>query len=124
MWSSVGSVGIVNTADIGKVVFIGAIAQLGFGIVGSAGPITAHLAERVRVPVPTETATIRYPVQAADFGVQAAGVSNLTVRYRDGNGSITVQLMQVAVETGLEEPIVTFQSGGVFPRSNTSRRKA
>jgi hypothetical protein len=32
MWSSVGSVGIVDSSDVGKVVFIGSIAQLGVGI--------------------------------------------------------------------------------------------
>jgi hypothetical protein len=118
MWSSVGSVGAVNNTDTGKVVFIGAIAQLGVGIGGiTSEPVVAPIEERIGVP--TVTATIRYPVQETDLGDHTPGVSNLTVRYRDGNGSVTVRLMQVAVDTGEETLLVTLQSGVGFNRSNS-----
>lgn len=46
-------------------------------------------------------------------------MSDLTVRYRDGNGSVTVHLIQVAVDTGVETAVVTLQSGVGFNRSNS-----
>ena len=127
MWSSVGSVGVVNNADTGKVVLIGSIAQLGVGIVGPVQAVGARISrkgskkgieERIGIGVPTVTATIRYPVQEADLGNQAPGVWDLTVRYRDGNGSVTVQLIQVAVGTGEEKAVVILQSGVGYNRSN------
>lgn len=119
MWSSVGSVGVANSSDLNKVVFIGSIAQLGVGIGGTAGSASARIEERIGIPIPTETATLRYPVHEADLGDQTPGVSDLTVRYRDGNGSVTVHLIQVAVDTGVETAVVTLQSGVGFNRSNS-----
>ena len=80
----------------------GSIAQLGVGIGGTAGSASARIEERIGIPIPTETATLRYPVHEADLGDQTPGVSDLTVRYRDGNGSVIVHLIQVAVDTGVE----------------------
>src|SRR3984893_3006425 len=56
LWSSVGSAGIVDPADIGKVVFAGPVAQMP-GVV-LAPPQTAATAA---APSPTK-AIIRYPV--------------------------------------------------------------
>ena len=119
MWSSVGSVGVANSADLNKVVLIGSIAQLGVGIGGTAGSASARIEERIGIPIPTETATLRYPVHEADLGEHATGLWDLTVHYRDGNGSVTVQLVQVAAETGMETAVVTLQSGAGFNRSNS-----
>jgi hypothetical protein len=47
------------------------------------------------------------------------GAWNLTVRYRNGNGSVVVQLMQVALATGVETLCVTLQSGVGRNRSNS-----
>jgi hypothetical protein len=60
LWSSVGSAGIVDPADIGKVVFAGPVAQMP-GVV-LAPPQTAATAA---VPSPTK-AVIRYPVTPVD----------------------------------------------------------
>jgi hypothetical protein len=119
MWSSVGSVGIANSADLNKVVFIGSIAHLGVGIGGSAGSASARIEEGIGIPIPTETATLRYPVHEVDLGDHTPGVWDLTARYRDGNGSVTVQLIQVAADTGMETAVVTLQSGAGFNRSNS-----
>jgi hypothetical protein len=118
MWSSVGSVGVMNNTDAGKVVFIGSIAQLGVGIGGATtGSVGPRIEERIGLP--TVTATLRYPVQGTDLGNQAPGVWNLTVRYRDGNGSVTVHIIQVAADTGEERAVATLQSGVGFNRSNS-----
>jgi hypothetical protein len=117
MWSSVGSAGAVNTADIGKVVFINSVAQLGPGgpIVVNE-PASARVAERIKRP--TASAVIRYPVQESDLENQKVGVWNLNVRYRDGNGSVVVQLIEVNIATGVEKLMVELQSGVGYPRSN------
>jgi hypothetical protein len=117
MWSSVGSVGIVDSSDVGKVVFIGSIAQLGVGILPplAEASVIPPIEERFRIPIATTTATIRYPVQEADLPDQTP---NLVVRYRDGAGSVTVQLIQVSVVTGMETPLIGLQSGVGYPRSN------
>jgi hypothetical protein len=60
LWSCVGSAGIVNTADISKVVFAGCVAQLP-GVV-LAPPNTAAGA----VVFPQIKAVIRYPVTPVD----------------------------------------------------------
>ena len=74
MWSSVGSVGVANSSDLNKVVFIGSIAQLGVGIGGTAGSASARIEERIGIPIPTETATLRYPEHEADLGDQTPGL--------------------------------------------------
>src|SRR5215831_14888106 len=106
MWSSVGSVGVMNSSDASKVFFAGSIAQLGIGIVGplpsSAAQVEEPRIEERLVGFPTTTATLRYQVQEADLGDSGPGVWNLTARYRDGNGSVVIQLMQVSLATGVE----------------------
>ena len=122
MWSSVGSVGVVDSSDVGKVVFLGSIAQLGVSILPPVAEtsVSAPIEERfgIGIPIPKVTATIRYPVHEADLGNFGPSLWDLTVRYRDGNGSVTVQLIQVSVDTGVETPLITLQSGAPFPRSN------
>jgi hypothetical protein len=117
MWSSAGSSGVANSSDLSKIVFAGSIAQLGIGIGGIAGSASAHI--EVTIGLPKETATLRYPVHQADLGDGAPAVWNLTVRYRDGNGSVTIQLIQVAVATGNETVVVVLQSGVGYNRSNS-----
>jgi hypothetical protein len=123
MWSSVGSVGVLNSSDAGKVLFTGSIAQLGIGVVGPQPSAAAHVEEpRIEermIGFPTVAATLRYPVQEVDLGDSGPGAWNLTVRYRDGNGSVVVQLMQVALATGVETLCVTLQSGVGRNRSNS-----
>ena len=118
MWSSVGSAGVVDSSDVGKIVFIGSIAQLGVGILPPVAEtsVSAPIDERVGIPIPKETATIRYPVQQEELGDDV--VRLLVVRYRDGNGSVTVQLIQVSAETGVETTLISLESGVGFPRSN------
>lgn len=122
MWSSVGSVGVMNSSDASKVFFAGSIAQLGIGIVGPLPSPAAQIEEpRIEerlIGLPTTTATLRYQVQEADLGDSGPGVWNLTARYRDGNGNVVIQLMQVSLATGVETLCVTLQSGVGYNRSN------
>lgn len=123
MWSSVASAGAVNTADIGKVVFLNSVAQLGPGGTVINEPVSASARVAQRIARPTVSAAIRYPVQESDLGNQAAGVWDLNVRYRDGNGSVNVQLIQVTVPTGVEKTMVALQSGSGFNRSDNFHKE-
>jgi hypothetical protein len=106
----------VNTADIGKVVFLDSVVQLGPGGTIINEPVSARVAERITRP--TVSAVIRYPVQESDLGNQAVGVWDLNVRYRDGNGSVNVQLIEVTMLTGAEKSVAVLQSGSGFNRSD------
>lgn len=116
MWSSVASAGAVDTADIGKIVFAKSVAQLGEGGGVVNRPVGAGVAERLALP--TISAAIRYPVRESDLGSQAVGVWGLTVRYRDGDGGVNVQVIEVAMVNGAEKLLVQLQSGVGYNRSN------
>jgi hypothetical protein len=93
---SVGSVGAVDPRDVGKVVFAGSIAQLGFGIGGLEPLVAASAAARV-IALPEVTATIRYGVPPEGvIGKELRDVA-LQLRYRDGNGRVVATLIEVAV---------------------------
>jgi hypothetical protein len=101
-WSSVGSAGIVNIPDINKVVFDGAIVQLiGEGTGGTE-------AERFPPP-PKISAVLRYPVSQADLSF-GPGVVDMRVRYRDGAGTVLVDLIQVSLVTGEETVLLGLDS--------------
>ena len=119
MWSSVGSVGAVNPADIGKIVIIDSVAQLGPGLGGveTAPASAAQHAERIRIP--KESATLRYPVFQGDLGDNRPGAWKLRVRYRDGDGSVLVQLMEVVVSTGIQTMRLELDSTQGYNPSNT-----
>jgi hypothetical protein len=110
LWSSVGSAGTVDTADIAKIVFSHSVAQLGPGVptvvVHSAQPAAASAV------LVTTRAVIRYGVTAVD------GVANtdkqtylLKLCYRDGPGQVLARLIGVDIQTGTESsPLVSFDS--------------
>jgi hypothetical protein len=69
LWSCVGSAGIVDPADVGKVVFAGPVAQMP----GLVLPDTGNTAV---APPPTK-AVIRYPVTPVDgVGLQTTQLSD------------------------------------------------
>jgi hypothetical protein len=106
-WSSVGSAGIVNIPDINKVVFDGAIVQL-IGE-GTGGTEKARAGERLPPP-PKISAVLRYPVSQADLGGSPVGEVDMTVRYRDGAGTVFVELIQVSFSTGEETRLISLDS--------------
>jgi hypothetical protein len=124
LWSSVGSAGIVDPADIGKVVFAGPVAQMP-GVV-LAPPQTAATAA---VPSPTK-AIIRYPVTPVDgVGLQSNPIERyvLNVLARQGRGSIHVRFLQVPIVTGPtpeigQTALFDFPIQNAHPGFNITRR--
>ena len=137
MWSSVGSAGTLDPSSVGKILFDGAIAQLGVGLGGVVVAASARTEARTeaagRVFFPTISATIRYAVTAPDGidGVDSYKVA-LQLRYRSGDGQVIATLFQVpmpvvpndpgsVIETPLNQydsniyggPVDTFQNGDV-----------
>jgi hypothetical protein len=115
MWSSVGSAGVVDTADISKIVFIQSVAQLGVG----GGVVLEPASQTAVVTSPKVIARIRYPVQQAELGNQNTGVWQLNVRLRDGDGDVLIELIRVTIATGDEHEIFTVEGGVGFNRSET-----
>jgi hypothetical protein len=115
-WSSAGSAGTVDIADLGKVVFDKSIVQLqGFDLVVGA----ANAAQPPVVsPFPVTRAVIRYGVTPVE-GVLLGGYA-LRLRYRDGAGQVVAHLIQVDIASGTETPVASFDSG-LFPRRNDFR---
>ena len=113
LWSSVGSAGAVNPPDIGKVVLVGPIAQLGeLGGVVSGSPKVA-----ARGAGPGTQAVIRYGVTAVDgaFNPIPNGLVGLAILCRPGDGQIAARLVQVAisgqpVSSVVETTLVEFQA--------------
>jgi hypothetical protein len=113
-WSSVGSAGIVNIPDINKVAFDGAIVQL----IGEGTGVGTEQARAERLPRPPEiSAVLRYPVSQADLGTFGPGVADMRVRYRDGAGTVLVNLIQVSLATG-EETVLLGLDSTQFNRQN------
>ena len=103
-WSSAGSAGTVDVADLGIVAFDKSIVQLkGFDLV------TQPLAVQSALAFPVTRAVIRYgvtPVQGVLTGVQLS----LRLRYRDGSGQVVAHLIEVDIPSGTETVRITFDS--------------
>jgi hypothetical protein len=111
MWSTVGSTGTVDLADVGKVIFAGSVVQLpgvtGGGTRGAQGESGAASPEAVGFPL--TTARIRYDV-TPDAGVNRF-LLILKLLYRGGAGRVVAKLVQVAIPqvgvTEVPQPAVT-----------------
>lgn len=103
MWSSAGSVGTVDLADISKIIFEGPLVQLGRGIL-PPGSQPAAVGSEV-------TATIRYGVPPDSFGT-FTDIANweLWVSFRQGDGRVIAQLMEVDINRGTETELLNFDS--------------
>ena len=101
-WSSAGSAGTVDVADIGKVVFANSVVQLP-GI-----DLVLH-AELAAVSAVQTKAVIRYgvtPVEAILNGVEVG----LKLCYRNGSGRAVAVLRQVEIASGNDTPTTRFDS--------------
>lgn len=116
LWSCVGSAGVVNLPDIGKIIFNQSVAQLGPGapVVVTQG-VQKEAAARVLPGTETVTAVIRYGVvpvdgvYVSDFPVGVVALA-LRLRYRDGSGQVLAKLIQVNIDSGTETTLLTFAS--------------
>jgi hypothetical protein len=115
-----GSVGTIDPNDIGKVVFDGAVAQLGHGIlppipVAEAAVGAQALAGPAGLPYASVSATLRYPVlrkmiQDYDPGPPGPGIPlwglGIELRWRNGDGRIEATLVETDVPVPASPPEV------------------
>jgi hypothetical protein len=98
-----GSLGIVDPADVSKVVFEGAVARLaGVEVVGPIAEVETHAAAGgpAREQV---SADIRYPVPDR-FAQAAVGVWAIIIRWRGGDGRVVARLMETPVPEFPSDP--------------------
>jgi hypothetical protein len=132
-WTTVGSAGTVDEADIAKVFFDHAIAQM--GRLTTTGPVTTKRA----IVLPIQSAVIRYNITAVDGlffqsgpcqlgpGDVCKGGVALTLRYLDtGNSArVVARLVEVNTTTGGETTRLTFDSNNpTFSPSNQYQVRA
>jgi hypothetical protein len=128
MWSTVGSTGTVDLADVGKVIFAGSVVQLpGVSSGGvSDSPIASGVASTEAAVFPKTTARIRYDV-TPDAGVNRF-LLTLKLLYRGGSGQVVAKLVQVSIpQVGISEvpepavsetTLLTFDSAADQPASS------
>jgi hypothetical protein len=115
MWSSVGSAGTLDPANEGKILFDGAIAQLGVGLGGVVAAASARAEARTeaagRAFFPRISATIRYAVTTPDGidGVDSFKIA-LQLRYRRGDGQVLATLFQVPIPVPPNDPGVVIET--------------
>ena len=91
MWSSVGSAGTLDPANEGKILFDGAIAQLGVSLIGVVGAPSARAEAAERLLFPRISATIRYAVTVPD-GID--GVDSFKVAFNCATAGETGKFSQ------------------------------
>jgi hypothetical protein len=120
VWTSVGSAGTLNQADLAKVSLQQSVVQLGTAI--EPPPQPAGSAPRAGAVLPTEQAVVRYNVTPVDGLLFAAANFryHLQIRYR---GRVTARLMEVDLESGAENQVILFDSSS-FPTSPNFQQHA
>jgi hypothetical protein len=104
VWTTVGSAGTLDQADLEKVHMLQSIVQLGVDLGSTQGAAAA-----TRVAIPPTQAVLRYNVTPVDglFFPTAKFTYQLQLRYR---GHVNAKLVQVSIDTGEETPLVLFDS--------------
>lgn len=109
LWTTVGSAGTVDEADVTKVILNRSTAQIGAPLVNQP------LAKKAIISFPTVSAVIRYNVTPVDglFAFpQAAHGFILRVRFLATNRSgVTAKLVEVDLNSGTETDRLLFDSG-------------
>lgn len=130
LWSCVGSAGVVNPPDLGKVIFNNSIVLLSPAGRPGGGVIEPEdrLATEARIGVETVTATIRYGVVPVEglyvrFDRQPPLELALALRYRDGSGYVVAKFIQLSLNDGTEYPIFTFDSRFIQPARNVFQQQ-
>jgi hypothetical protein len=111
-WTTVGSAGILNQADLAKVTLHDAIIQLGVAIAPPQAAAAAGPLGQRSLAFPTMQAVARYNVTPVDglFFDQVPSAPffyHLQLRYL---GHVTAKLVEVDLDTGSETPRVLFDS--------------
>ena len=108
-WTTVGSAGTLNQADLAKVTFHQSIIQLGTELLPP--PPAAAVADAPPadlVPLPTIQAVVRYNVTSAD-GLFNTGSFAYELRLRC-RGQIFARLIEVDLASGIENTRIQFNS--------------
>lgn len=119
IWTTVGSAGTVDEADVSKVFFDRSIAQMG-NVIGGSQPTSAATAI---IPQQTQSAVIRFNVTPVEglfavkppcftqTGTECPGIQ-LKLRYlASGNGArVVARLIEVDMATGAEVTRLNFDS--------------
>jgi len=121
IWTSVGSAGILNQADLAKVTLHQSIVQLGVDIVSpptQEGGAAARPAGQPGLGIPTVQAVARYNVTPVDglFFQQVPSRPfhyGLRLRYL---GHVTARFVEVDLQSGAETILIDFDSAN-FPAS-------
>jgi len=110
VWTTVGSAGTLNAADLAKVSLKNAVIALGHEI----APPAASEPEDPRAVIPLATATVRYNVTPVDglFAVTSNFRYTLQLTYR---GKVRARLVQVDHWTGVETDLLHFDSASFPP---------
>jgi hypothetical protein len=109
LWTSVGSAGSLNGADLAKVSLHQSVIQLGVDVplpqaMEIAAPAPGVAAAHLGPNFPTIQAVVRYNVTPVDGLFPDFQFSyGLQIRYR---GQITAKLVQVDLETGAETQLI------------------
>jgi hypothetical protein len=111
VWTTVGSAGTLDQADLAKVHLFLSIVQLGVDFGSTEGATAA-----ARAIFPTTQAVVRYNVTPVEglFFLANRFKYLLQIRFR---GHITAKLMQVNIETGAETQLILFDSNSFPPKS-------
>jgi len=118
IWTTVGSAGILNQADLAKVTLHQSIIQLGIGTTAPPAQAKQKKASRLAGPFPTVQAVARYNVTPVDglFFDQVPSSPfhyGLRLRYL---GHVTARLIEVDLANGSETELILFDSTS-FPAS-------
>lgn len=110
VWTTVGSAGTLDQADLAKVHLFHSIVQLGVDFGSTQGAAAA-----ARAILPTTQAIVRYNVTPVDglFFIPNKFKYQLQIRFR---GHINAKLMQVDMESGAETQLILFDSTGFPPK--------
>jgi hypothetical protein len=115
-WSTVGSAGTVDEADLSKIVLDHATAQFGQALSNTS--TTTTTAAKPAATLPVTTAVIRYNVVAVDglFAPRVAAPNarghQLRLRYlaTGAGGRVIARLIEVDFASGAETTLLTFDS--------------
>jgi hypothetical protein len=121
-WTTVGSAGTLNEADLKKVVFSGgtvAFPELLQPFPLAQAPAAAQAAGPM-LPLETTQAVIRYNVTAVDGLFAPGGHTCLQTRFRDDGdrARVFLRLIEYNLFTGVTTTRLTFDSNTITPQAN------
>lgn len=117
-WTTVGSAGTVDEADISKVSLQGSV--IGFPEILPPISTTTNFASAIGLPTETVTAVARYNVVATDGLFEGGNYLSMRSRFRDDGNSaqVILRLYETNIETGATTLLLTLDSNAFTPSDN------